>query len=677
MIGRLRFHLQAKRLGIGSWAGPLCAVMIMVSGATTAAAEDLPDVTTYHHDNWRTGWNAQETALSPNSIRNGSFGQLHSVLLDEQVDAQPLVVTNLEFDGRRRTVVYVATENNTIYAIDASTGAVLATRSLGTPVPKNVIRCGNNSDVVGINSTPVIDRSGDLLYVVAFTLENEQPTYRIRALDLVTLADRIDPPLGRLISASTTLSDNSTFSFIPRVSRQRSALLLAKGNVYAAFASFCDHDHDIARGWLLGWHAADLKPLAANEVVDRRAHTPQSYFLSSVWMSGYGPAADEDGNIYFTTGNSDDKAPPTVDKRLNLQESVVKLTGDLSDVSDYFTPGELQSLDHHDLDFSAGSAMLIPNSQPGPVPHLAIAAGKNGKMYLLNRDDLGKFTSSGPDKVLDTVIIYDPHSDINPLIGACWCGQSYFVGADGVGRVVSSGGYSLMAWKVQTSGPDRLIKDWEGQNTLVNKVFQKGFFTFVSSSGQTADTAVVWAVQRPTTKPYELTLWAFDGKDGTKLTSLPAGAWPQTGGAANTVPVVSNGQVYVASYKELKIYGLNAPSAQPAEVARADNIAPSVANVAPNVGVLTPGSQTILYGAPKGSLEGTGSVITFATCAGGEVKDVQVDVAKAKQTRQAPVLVPGRSLVVYGSVGQNQVVAADRIDYGGDLPGQGPGCPSL
>jgi hypothetical protein len=395
-------------------------------------------------------------------------------------------------------------------------------------------------------------------------------------------------------------------------------------------------------------------------------------------MSGYGPAADESGNIYVTTGNSDPKGPYTVDPKLNLQESVVKLKSDLS-ISDYFTPAELQFLERHDLDFSAGSAMVIPGDQPGAVPHLAIAAGKYGKMYLLNRDNLGQFAASGaPDKVLDTVLIYDPHSDVNPNIGACWCGQSYFVGADGVGRIVSSGGYNLMAWKIQTAGSARLIKDWDGQEVLTNKVFQKGFFTFISSDGQGADTAVVWAVQRPApSTPTALTLWAFDAKNGTKLASLPAGAWPKLGGAANTVPVVSNGQVYVASYMELKIFGLNAPAAKIAKtVSAAEVAAASVSTAAPSAGVLTPGSTTILYGAPKDPVGDTGSLITFTACTGGEIKDVQVDVAKARQTGQTPVLVPGRSLVVYGSVGQDRIVAADRIDYGGEMPGHGPGCPS-
>jgi hypothetical protein len=195
------------------------------------AQENPADVTTYHHDPWRTGWNAHETTLSPAAVRNGSFGELHSIALDEQVDVQPLVVSNLDIDGRPTTVVYVATEKNTIFAMDASSGAILRTRSLGTPVPQSKVGCGNNSEVVGINSTPVIDRKRGLLYIVTFTLENDKPVFRMRALDLITLADRINPPLGTIISGSTTLKDGSKFDFNPEVSRQRSALLLATERV--------------------------------------------------------------------------------------------------------------------------------------------------------------------------------------------------------------------------------------------------------------------------------------------------------------------------------------------------------------------------------------------------------------------------------------------------------------
>lgn len=663
----------SKGAVIGTFVELVCTFVMVLWVDTCGLAAQVQssfDVTTYHYDTWRTGWNRQETALSPTTIRKGSFGELRSVPLDEQVDAQPLVVANLEFDGRPRDVVYVATENNTVYAIDASLGSILRTRSLGMPVPADMLGiprpgvrtgCGNNGPVVGINSTPVIDRDNGLLYVVYFTVENGEPTYRLRALDLSSLADRIASPFGRLISASSILSDGSKLDFIPRVSRQRSALLLANGNVYAAFGSFCDHDQGSTRGWLLGWKADTLVPLSANEVTDRRAHTPQNYFLSSIWMSGYGVAADESGNVYFITGNSDKTAPPVIDQNVNLQESVVKVKGDLSAVLDYFTPSDgafgMHELDKGDMDFGASGALVIPGDQSGAVRHLAIASGKSGKMYLLDRDDLGKFDPSGINHVLDAVDI-----------GRCWCGQSYFVGPDGIGRVVSSGGDTLTAWQVRTSSSVKLIRDWDAQEKLANLVFQKGFFTSISSNGEAPDTALIWAVQRPAKAapaPKELTLWAFDAKDGTKLATLPAGGWPNTGGAANTIPVVANGKVYVASNKELKVFGLSAPPVEKATVTGREM------GHAPIGAELTPGSNVTIHGDVIGPVEGDGATLWFNTCPHA----IKVDVAKAREGQKAPELVPGRSLVVYGSVSANGVITAERIDYGGDLPGQWPGCP--
>src|SRR5262249_53120020 len=162
----------------------------------------------------------------------------------------------------------------------------------------------------------------------------------------------------------------------------------------------------------------------------------------SVWMSGYGIAADDagSGDIYFITGNSDKKGPFKVDQGVNLQESVVRMRADLSKPVDYFTPSDpqhgLQNLEAADRDFGAGGALVVPGEQAGPVKHLMIAAGKVGQMYLLDRDNMGKFDASGTNHVLDTV-----------EIGKCWCGQSYFAGSDGAGRVVSSGHPNLKVWK--------------------------------------------------------------------------------------------------------------------------------------------------------------------------------------------------------------------------------------
>jgi hypothetical protein len=594
----------------------------------------------------RTGWNASETHLSPSAVKNGSFGLLKTVTLDEQVDAQPLVVSNLQIAGQAHDVAYVVTENNTVYAIDAVSGAILQQRNLGPPVPEGVVDCGNNASVIGITSTPVIDRQSNALYLIAFTLENDQPLYTLHALDLITLADKTAP---QAIAGSATLEDGSKYDFNAKVSRQRAALAISndKKLIYGAFASFCDHSQEITRGWLMGWDAATLKTITSLQMTDHRL-TPFNQYLTSIWMSGSGPAIDPSGSVYFITGNSfPDKVnvPAPVDIARTLRESVVKVPADLDKVTDFFTPMNADSLDvliiggvqrNHDEDFGSGGILLIPD-QPASSAHLAIAAGKSGEMFLLDRDNLGKFDAS-KDHVFDFKLI-DP----------CWCAQSYFIGSDGVGRVLSSGGETLSSWKIQTSPTPTLVKEWDAAATLPNHVFQKGFFTSVSSDGLNMDTGVVWAVERPNLQPWSLTLWAFDAKTGDKITAIPAGPWPNTGGAANTVPVVANGEVFVASNRELRIFGLGAPAPQVAMLAQ---MKASAANAQ---------SETKLYGTV---VEVNGPTLWLRT----RTKMARVDVAGAESASRTVSLIPGTAVTVIGRIQSDGVVQADRIDYAPDSP---------
>lgn len=224
--------------------------------------------------------------------------------LDAQVDTQPLLLTNQVINGTTHDVLYVATENDTVYALDAASGAVLLTRTLGTPVPMSALpgECSNNSNIIGIDGTPVIDTVAGILHVIAYTYENSQQVYRLHALKVDTLADAVTPAV---ISAPATLANGQTYEFIPAANRQRPGMLLANGNVYAGFGSFCDINANLSRGWVLGWQTGTLAPLAANKLNNTRAKSPNSFFLSSVWMSGNGLAASAAGDLYFVTGNSD------------------------------------------------------------------------------------------------------------------------------------------------------------------------------------------------------------------------------------------------------------------------------------------------------------------------------------------------------------------------------------
>jgi Bacterial Ig-like domain (group 3) len=524
---------------------PAAIVLITISALAQTS------VTTYHYDTYRTGWNNTETTLTPTNVASSNFGLLHNITLDDQVDSQPLVVPGVTITAGssqgQHDVVYVASEGNTIYAIDVHSGAVLLSPNFGTPV-QFPLGCNNNGPNVGINSTPVIDPSSSTLYVIIYTQDATLgPTYRIHALDLGSLTDKVTP---QIVSASHTLHNGTTFNFNATYQRQRPGLLLANGNVYAGFGSFCDFNANLSRGWLLGWNTGTLTPLTANRLNDTQPSSPNNFFLSAIWMSGYGPAADDSGNILFVTGNSDPSGT-TYDGVTNIQESVVKVPANLGSVLDLFTPSDQGNLDQNDTDFGSGGVLVLPD-QPGSITHMAVAAGKDGNMYFMNEDDLGGYSTT-TNNVLGTY-----------SVGGCWCGQSYFVDPlDGMGRVVTSGGGSVGVWKVVTS-PTAMLTNVTNSSGLGNNVQDPGFFTSISSNG-TAN-PIIWAISRPatTSNGAPISLYAFDPESGggtmSQLFKATAGAWPNTTGNANLVPVVANGLVFVASHQQLQIFGLTAES---------------------------------------------------------------------------------------------------------------------
>jgi hypothetical protein len=536
------------------------AAWLVLAPPMAAATPGGANITTYHYDNLRTGWNQAETTLTAANVGSSSFGLQYQVPLDEQVDAQPLFVSNQAISGQgNHDVVYVATENNTIYAIDANSGSVLLSQHYGTPVPISALPggCNNNSNNMGINSTPVIDLAAGLIYAMTYTYENNTPTFRIHAISLSTLQDTVSPVA---IGGTGYLKNGKPLPFVSANNRQRAALLETGGKIYAGFASWCDINSNVARGWVLGWNTGTLTPVPGAELINQLNSSQDKFYLSSVWMSGYGIASDASGSLYFVTGNSDYNGK-SYNSTYNLAESVVKLSPDLSTVQSFYTPTGANGwrvLDPEDADFGAAGVLLLPD-QAGAYPHLAVAAGKAGPMYLLNRDSLGGL--GGPHKTLGT---YNNNG--------CWCGQSYYVGADGTGRVVESTGGSLDIWKVQTAPKTALVYD-TGNGVSTGQ--DPGFFTTISSNGTQAGSHVIWAIGRPTNgNTWAVTLNAFDPSNNAaqlyQSPSTAAGTWPFGGNAnANLVPVVANGHVFVASYGNLSIFGLSAPGQHPLTALRA------------------------------------------------------------------------------------------------------------
>ncbi|MGH6795009.1 MAG: hypothetical protein ACREDH_07380, partial [Methylocella sp.] len=315
-----------------------------------------------------------------------------------------------------------------------------------------------------------------------------------------------------------------------------------------------------------------------------------------------------------------------------IQESVVKVDPQLVNLLGIFTPFNEDTLDQDDNDVSSGGVLLVPH-QPGPIPNLAVAAGKEGKMYLLNRASLGGFTRAGPDTVLDTKII-----------GQCWCGPSYFTGPDGAGRIVSSGGIEavdteIAVWKIQTSPTVALVKEGAAPPLPPGIGLQDaGTFTTVSSNGTQAGTAIIWATGRPNdpnTMAVTLYAYAATPSSGTLrlLFSSQAGSWANTGFNANIVPVVANGRVFVASNQQLTIFGLGGgPFAAPA--AAAAKPAARTAHAPPHeiTGILE---------------HADGPVLTLRTRAG---ETAQVDDSDAVRSGQTGVLVPGNAYTAQGTI---------------------------
>jgi hypothetical protein len=568
LVGRAEGSAPRLSRWVAAAATLLCAASLYAAGLGTAAPAAAADVAvlTHHYDVARTGWNDRETLLTPQSVGAGSgagmFGPLATIALDGIVDAQPLIVPRLHVagdpDAGTHDVVYVATEANTLFAIDPIAGKVLLSRNFGSDLTF-ARGCGAGDAGVGITGTPVIDLERNTLYLVAATRVSlpgggSRPVHTLHALDPATLADKL-PPVE--ITGSQTLKDGSVLTFVPNIERQRPALLESHGLIYTAFSSYCD-GAGTSRGWLFAWSADTLAPLKSGPdgvprgfLTNRLASAPSNRFLSSIWMSGAGPASDPDG-IYVVTGNSD-WSGATYDPVWNVEESVVRIAPSTEAVLDLFTPQNEVLLDNGDADFGAGGVVLLPASGAGQPP-MAAAAGKAGILYLMDRSNLGGYTPGGPDMVL-----------AQTKIGPCWCAPSYF--DDGTPTLVSSGKNRIELWAVPSSPTTALVERFG--SPVLSTGPDPGFFTTISSDH--GGPPVIWAVTRPLSQlDARVWLYAFGlpkvGKLLTQLYAAPAGLWVETNHNASIVPVVANGRVYVASDAELAVFGLGASAAARAAI---------------------------------------------------------------------------------------------------------------
>ncbi len=495
-------------------------------------------VATYHNDNGRSGVYPLETSLTPANVNVVSFGKLAAIPLEGEVYAQPLYVPSVPMsDGQNHNLVIVATEHDQVYAIDSTTFQVmwhtdfLNGQGAVTTVPAQDTNCGGISNEVGITGTPVIDTAAGIVYVLVRTKEmvNGQVAYyqRLHKLSLSTGQNE----LTRAVTTPSAPAFGSA-QFDPLLNMQRSALLLSNNRVYVAWASHCDFGN--YTGWLMSFDAASLSPSGA--------WTPDpSGTFGGIWMSGSGPATDQSGDIYLVVGNG---WTDVMSGGENYGDSVVRLTPSFPvfAVTDYFTPFDFDQMFNEDLDLGSGGALLFPD-QGSPHPHLMTVAGKDGTVYLLDRDNLGHWHDGDDGQVVQTFQSDTSRALSSPVF---WNNQLYF----------SFSSLPLQAFAFDPGA--ELLNPTPVSNSQQIAIGYPGATPSISANG--SNDAVLWILQ---TDQYYLgtsaTLRAFDPKD-LSVELYDSTMSPQRdspGGAIKfAVPTVAGGEVFVGAHNELDIYGL-------------------------------------------------------------------------------------------------------------------------
>jgi len=499
-------------------------------------------VFTYRNDNARTGQNTNEPTLSPATVDATHFGKKFTQPIDGYGYAEPLYVPGVAVPNMgTHNLVYVATEHDSVYAFDADTeqAAVWQVSFLSagaTPVPP--ADTGETGDLVpemGITSTPVIDPVSGTLYVVANTKEpGPKYVYRLHALDVATGAEKFGGPVAIQATIAGTGADNvgGMVTFDPLHDLQRPALLLSGGVVYIAFG---DHGDKFSwHGWVLGYDAGSL----AQKYV---FCTSPDADEASIWQSGAGVAADSAGNLYAETGNGSFDAQ---NGGRDFGMTLLKLSPAAA-VLDWFTPHNQEGLSGADIDLGSAGPLVLPD-QVGPHPHLVVGSGKPGVLYLVDRDQMGHFNGAGDTQIVQTVSV-KPNT-AGTLAGifatpAYWNGRVYVAAVDD----------NLKAFTLAAS----MLSPAPVSQSTQAFVFPGGTLT-VSSQGTSA--GIVWLLEGAGYSPTApAILYAYDATDLTKqlYTSSDAAGGRDTAGLAVkfAVPTVFNGHVYVATQKELDVYG--------------------------------------------------------------------------------------------------------------------------
>jgi hypothetical protein len=523
-----------------------------VSSSLEVFVTNLAGVYTYHNDLARDGSNTQEYALTPSNVNTSTFGKLFSCQVDGAVYAQPLWVANLSFSGVQHNVVFVATEHDSLYAFDADANpcvqlwhADLIDSAHGanageTSVPSSGsthLVGGGGGDITpeaGVTGTPVIDPSTNTLYVVSKSVIASGPTFyqRLHAIDLFTGSEKMGSPLSLTnlnITYPGTGDGSTTDAFNTRTQNQRPGLALVNGVIYVAWASH--EDYPPYYGWIVGftYNGSSFSiPYILND--DPSAH------YGGIWMGGAAPSADSSNNIYVITGNGLFDATSTTAPNNDYGDSALKLTSSLT-ISQYFTPSDQLIDQEDDHDFGSGGATLLANLPAnGSNPtHLMIGGGKDGTLYLLNRDNMG---GSGDSNAWQ----HFPSGHSIFCIGAFW-NDTFYIAP--INSALEAYALNLSTAMMNTS-PSSVSSTTFGF---------PGASPSVSSNG-TSD-GIIWAInngnyctaQSPACGPAVLHAYsAVPTALGTDLWNSSMVAADAAGNAVKyTVPTIANGKVYIGT----------------------------------------------------------------------------------------------------------------------------------
>ena len=522
-------------------------VTVSASGPSTATG---PDVTTYHYDNTRQGLNAQETYLTPATVNSNNFGLLGNYQVDGKVDAQPLYVGGLKLATGTLThavnVLYVATENDSVYAIDISTGAQEWKTSVLLPgeVPSDSRNCNQIVPTIGITSTPVIDRSygpNGGIFVVGMSKDASGAYHhRLHALDLTTGLELPGSPteIAATYPGNGVDSQGGNVVFDPGQYVSRPGMLLLNGTIYTGWGSHCD----IApyHGWVMGYNEQTLKQSTVLNLTPNGSD-------GAIWMSGYGLAADTGGSIYLLDANGTldlGFTAASFPSQNDFGNAMLKLgTSNGLSVTDFFDTYNTIAESAADKDLGAGGAMLLPDlmDSTGAVHHLMVGAGKDMNIYVGNRDNLGKVNLSANNNSN----VYQELQ--NALPNGAWSGPAYFNNT------------------VYYAGVDDNLKAFSITNAMlsttptsesVTSFAYPGSTPSVSSNG--TQSGIVWAAETATNAPAVLHAYNATNLANELYNSNQAPNGRDAFGVGNKyiTPVVTNGYVIMGTSNSVAVFGM-------------------------------------------------------------------------------------------------------------------------